>query len=195
MDKEEEKKRISKLCKDFLTDAWSEVSLEDIDCKELLSGYGNQTFHCSINHCKSLSKYEQTEYKDVIIRVYGSLLFGQKDRIKLNIEAGESLTMHILSLYGIAPKVLGVFAGGVIVEYIHNKVATAEDLKDPDLCAAVVRKIAKLHTMEVPIKRRPILLEKIDEIVRSTFIVQLVEEYENSKQALIKKYGDPINWK
>ncbi|RWS19017.1 hypothetical protein B4U80_14514, partial [Leptotrombidium deliense] len=111
-----EKKDILQKCHDFLHN-WNTLALHDVEISRLITGLANKTFRVSIKNTKPLNNND-VEYKDVIVRIYNSGLFKGESKLKFNGESAEVIVMQILSESGLAAKLLGVFAGGRIEEYI-----------------------------------------------------------------------------
>ncbi|RWS18528.1 choline kinase alpha-like protein, partial [Leptotrombidium deliense] len=127
-------------------------------------GFGNKSYYCSIKNCNEL-KTKVDEHEEVIVRVFESDLYS-KYSIKFSGEMAEPMIMERLSKIGIAPKVLGVFNKGIIVEFIPNKTTSVEDLSSIELSKAVIRKIALFNSQNMPISKKPTLLDKIDEMAK-----------------------------
>ncbi|RWS20108.1 hypothetical protein B4U80_12153, partial [Leptotrombidium deliense] len=153
----EERNKLVRLCVDFLDGSWTKVKIDNIDCKRLVIGFGNKSYHCSIKNCNEY-KTKVDEHEEVIVRVFESDIFSDKLSIKFSGEMVEPIVMERLSKVGISPKVLGVFNKGIIVEFIPSINATVEDLSSLELSKAVIRKIALFNSQNMPISKKPILL-------------------------------------
>ncbi|CAG2108024.1 unnamed protein product, partial [Medioppia subpectinata] len=57
----------------------------------------------------------------------------------------------ILSANGLAPKVLGVFDTGIILEFINGRYFGASDDQNPIAVSLLGQKLAKLHSLEMPV--------------------------------------------
>ncbi|RWS18225.1 Choline kinase alpha-like protein, partial [Leptotrombidium deliense] len=139
------------------------------------TGIANKTFRVSIKNTKVLNNND-VEHNDVIVRIYNSGLFKGESKLKFNGESAEVLVMQILSRSGLAPKLLGVFAGGRIEEYIPSSVASVDELTSVELGKAVIRKVAHYHTQIMPISKQPNLIEKLIDVVNNTNITGQVPD-------------------
>ncbi|RWS25868.1 hypothetical protein B4U80_13031 [Leptotrombidium deliense] len=166
--------KVISLCADYLNAIWRTVEPENIVCSKVECGAANSTVYCSIKNYKT---DKDIGAKEVIVHLYGNDLVADKEAFKFNGEAAEVVIVERLASLGMAPKVLGVFRGGRIEEYIPSKVATISDTKDVEFCKAVIRKIAKFHTLNLPICKTPNLTELI--LCETEFTKSLITEPNN----------------
>ncbi|CAG2113723.1 unnamed protein product [Medioppia subpectinata] len=92
-----------------------------------------------------------SEPKDVFIRFYG------KKWVKDNNESNERLTDIIINLltseHNLGPKVYGMFSEGIVGEYIDGHHMSPEDQLNPAIVKEFAQKLAKFHSLNVPIAR------------------------------------------
>ncbi|RWS02548.1 choline/ethanolamine kinase-like protein [Dinothrombium tinctorium] len=72
----------------------------------------------------------------------------------------ESVIFMLLSERNLGPKLYGIFPGGRLEEYISARALTCSELCDSDLSAVIARKLANVHSLNVPINKEPIWLFK-----------------------------------
>ena len=141
------KTRALELCSGHLQGSWTSITEDDIDVNSFGGGFVNRLFLCHNN--KSNEK--------VIIRLYGGKADSDICDLMKNIGIeGEVLIFHLLEVNGIGPKLLGVFDGGRIEECLEGTdVLTNEYLKDDKIMKLFAEKLAKMHSMEVPVSKKP----------------------------------------
>lgn len=61
--------------------------------------------------------------------------------------AGKAILMRELGHLGIGPKLLGLFKGGRLVEYIPSRTLNYDDLDDVDIRKQIARNLAKIHAI------------------------------------------------
>ena len=139
------KKRALELCSGHLKGSWSSLTEDDIEVTVHEGGLLNRIFLCSNNKSK----------ETVIIRLYGGKMPNSHMLKSIGIE-GEVLIFHLMSVNRIGPKLLGVFDGGRIEEYMKGSHTLDEDdLMNNEVIACIAKKLARVHAMEVPIDKRP----------------------------------------
>ena len=69
------------------------------------------------------------------------------------------INCHNLGELGLGPKLLGVFDGGRLEEFIPSRCLTTEDLvNNPLIRKQIMQKLARTHNLKnIPIDRRPFL--------------------------------------
>ncbi|CAG2183826.1 unnamed protein product, partial [Oppiella nova] len=116
--------------------------------QRISGGLTNQLYFCGIKNKSNESDVPQ----EVAIRLYGPKTMGVVD-----CEGNERLTDVIISLIvsdnKLGPKVYGIFPTGQIQHYYKHRQFKPEEQKDPKLVAEVFQKLARIHAMDVPIKR------------------------------------------
>lgn len=123
----------------------------------------NELFSCALpDNCKAI-KGEPTQ---VLVRFYGE---GCCDANELN-------TFRILSTKNISPRLYGDFEDGRIEEFLPSTNLTYKDLKDTHISAIIAKRLATIHTLDIPItgqsNRKPCIVNKcnqfLDAIVEQT---------------------------
>ncbi|KIH60133.1 Choline/ethanolamine kinase [Ancylostoma duodenale] len=89
-----------------------------------------------------------SEPRSVLLRIQT-----QKDASQLMREIAIDLSVH-----GYGPKLLGVFPGGRIEEFIPSRTLTAEEMSDPRFVAPLATLNAKLNNIEMPLPKSPQLV-------------------------------------
>ena len=139
------KKLALELCSGHLKGSWSSVTEDDIEVTVVEGGLVNRIFLCSNNRSN----------EKVIIRLYGGKMPNSNILKSIGIE-GEVLIFHLMSVNEIGPKLLGVFDGGRIQDYMEGShTLSNEDLMNNEVIASIAKKLARVHGMEVPIDKRP----------------------------------------
>lgn len=135
------------LCADHLKGSWASLSSDDdVEVKVIQGGFVNRIFHC----------HNKKSGESVLIRLYGGKILEQDNALRnIGIE-GEVLIFHIMSQLKIGPQLLGVFDGGRIEEFIPDcDILSNEDCASPKVMAAFARKLAKIHSLKVPVSKEP----------------------------------------
>jgi thiamine kinase-like enzyme len=98
---------------------------------------------------------------------------------------GEVLIFHLMDINGIGPKLLGVFDGGRIEQFLEGyHQLSNEDCANPDVMARFARKLAKLNSRKVPIRKKP---KDYIGIIRENFI----EHWPKYQKFIIEKEYPP----
>ncbi|CAG2178283.1 unnamed protein product, partial [Oppiella nova] len=137
----EDQLKVYELCKTHLGGHWSDVSADQLDIKRLTGGIINKSYCCS------LPQSAQTGHDKVFIRFNvdsPGRFFDKTHELVENIFASQA---------DISPKILGIFGNGFITEYIDCHYFTAEDDLNPRCVALLAKKVAKMHSLDVPIAK------------------------------------------
>lgn len=72
-------------------------------------------------------------------------------------EAIEAVVAHRMGELGLGPKVLGVFDGGRVEQFIPSRTLTDEHLERQDIRLSIARQLARIHctVTDLPIKKEP----------------------------------------
>ncbi|RWS01517.1 Choline kinase alpha-like protein [Dinothrombium tinctorium] len=126
-------------------------------------GFVNRTYFCSIKNCTIPAKFDNFEPKEVVIHLNGGgILDGIESCGYRTVgEVPLAAINQILAQNGFAPKIYGIFKGGRIEEFIPSRITSVDDFKSVELCMAFARKLAKLHSLQLPIPKVPELLDAI----------------------------------
>ena len=142
------KKRALELCSDYLQGSWSSLTEDDIDLNVIQAGFINRLFVC----------HNKKSNEKVIIRLYGGKVTKDlKENTLRNVGIeGEVLIFHLMNMQRIGPRLLGVFDGGRIEEYLEGGHTLSNDnCKNNELMSAVAQKFAKMHSLQMPLNKNP----------------------------------------
>ncbi|CAG2165229.1 unnamed protein product [Oppiella nova] len=138
----EDREKIYELCKNYLSNRWTEISANDLIIKPITDGFINKLFYCS------LPDNTDPDNGSVVLRFVENI--GDNDpRNETHILAIST----ILSQLNISPKILGVFPNGTINEFINCRYFDGKDDLNPEAVALLAQKLAKLHSLDLPIPK------------------------------------------
>ena len=89
----------------------------------------------------------------VIIRKYGGRVISEsraKKDLRPVTEIQELLIINALSREKLMPRLLGLFDGGRIEEFIDCRPMTGKDTADPDIMSDLAKNMARIHALDVP---------------------------------------------
>ena len=141
------KARALELCSSHLRGSWNEITEDNIEVTMIQGGFVNRIFLC----------HNKISNDRVLIRLYGGRMEvgNLKDRRHVGLE-GEVLIFHLMDKCGVGPKLLGVFDGGRIEEFIERAdTLSDEDCVNNDIMGAFARKLAIMHSQDIPLSRKP----------------------------------------
>ena len=138
----------------FLPNEWSDVDPKDISLKPFLGGFVNSLWIVDNN------KKHDSKFNKVILRHYGGNAFDLDQDfetsgstiIKLP-EVEETLIFQALSEKGWGPKLLGVFPGGRIEEFIPSHTLTPTEASHPEIIHDLAVSFARFHSLQLPLAR------------------------------------------
>ncbi|CAG2100036.1 unnamed protein product [Medioppia subpectinata] len=140
--------RCLQLCKEYLSDVWTQQTVDTIEVRRISGGMTNQLYYCGI---KSADGVSTTVPREVAVRLYGPKYFNNDGL------ADERLTDIIIGLMvsrnGLGPRVYGMFTGGQIQAYYKHRQFTKAEQNNPQLVRQVFEGLARVHAMDVPTKR------------------------------------------
>ncbi|KAK9874415.1 hypothetical protein WA026_002762 [Henosepilachna vigintioctopunctata] len=139
----------TRICKDYLNGSWKTVTPDTIGFKHISGGLSNLLYHISLP--ENVQDEIQDEPKEVLLRVYGQT-HGEG---ALEAIITESVIFTLLSERGLGPKLHGIFPGGRIEQYINARPLKNKELADEKLSKQIAQKMARIHTMEVPLDKEP----------------------------------------
>jgi choline/ethanolamine kinase len=148
------------LLSDHLQGEWSTSTEEDIDVSVIESGFVNRLFLC----------HNKKSDEKVVVRLYGGKILAMDGNILRNIGLeGEVLIFHLMDVNKIGPKLLGVFDGGRIEEYLDgSEILSNEEIENEETMEWFARKLAKMHSLKVPVCKKP---KDFLKIIRESFEV------------------------
>lgn len=100
----------------------------------------NALFCCSLPESMKVSNGEPTR---VLLRFYGNK--SKKSDISAQIEI-----FNLLSVNNLGPKLYGKFDDGRLEEFLPANSLTSEELMDPNISAIIAKKLAIVHSLNVP---------------------------------------------
>ncbi|GFT22026.1 choline kinase alpha [Nephila pilipes] len=135
-----------RICRDYLSGSWKSISSSDMVFRSISGGMSNFLYYCSLpeTHTPLVGEPHQ-----VLMRMYGQIHEGVEAKVT------ESVIFMMLSERNLGPKLYGIFPGGRLEEYIPARAMTCDELKAPEMSATIARKLAKVHTLNVPINKEP----------------------------------------
>ncbi|CAG2100653.1 unnamed protein product [Medioppia subpectinata] len=155
--------RCLQLCKEYLSDVWTQQTVDTIEVRRISGGMTNQLYYCGI---KGADKVSTPVPREVAVRLYGPKYFNN-DGV-----ADERLTDIIIGLMvsrnGLGPRVYGMFTGGQIHAYYKHRQFTKAEQSKPSLVRQVFERLARVHAMDVPTKREHWFFSTADKWYRKT---------------------------
>ncbi|CAH1107912.1 unnamed protein product [Psylliodes chrysocephalus] len=156
----------ARICRDYLHGAWKKANAKNIGFKHISGGLSNLLYHVSLpDFLSSETNKDQDEPREVLIRIYGQT-HGEG---ALEALITESVIFTLLSERGLGPKLHGIFPGGRIEQYINARPLLTKEMSDEKLSVQIAKKMAAIHTMEVPLHKEPDWLWNTLEKWLSTF--------------------------
>lgn len=108
---------------------------------------------------KNISKSVTTEPDQLIIRLFGGNLSADAMSAFKNLgESGEVLLRYHLSKHKFGPKLLGVFKGGLLEEFVPSHTATNEDFSNEQIRFEIARNFARYHSLGLPVSKKPVTM-------------------------------------
>ncbi|KAK6626814.1 hypothetical protein RUM44_009291 [Polyplax serrata] len=145
----EVKEMAATIVKDYLTGHWKSASPSNITVEKLKGGYSNLLYQITLPSIKNQN--EKTDPNTVLLRIH-RLNFGRYSSEQL---ITDSLVFMLMSERKLGPKLHGVFPGGRIEEYVPARSLSVSELGDPKISSIIARKVAEIHSMNVPISKNP----------------------------------------
>lgn len=154
--------RAHQLCSEHLGGAWTRISPREMSLEPISGGMSNQLFRCSLPESTILTNGEPSQ---ILLRIYGDQSRNCDMSIQLEI-------FSLLSSRELGPKLYGNFDDGRLEEFLPATSLTSEELMDSEISSIIAKKIATVHSLDVPIDRNSTwLTERLDEW--SEFLVNL----------------------
>ncbi|XP_054157051.1 choline/ethanolamine kinase-like [Oppia nitens] len=189
---EDIKERCLQLCQDYIAGDWIRQTVDTIEVIRITGGLTNQLYKCSIIEPIGST----TDPSVVAIRLYGSKYYN-KDICDGSERLSDIIIAMMMSVKKLGPELLGVFTGGDITAFYKHRQFKLEEQKNDKLVEELFRKIAQIHAMNVPLKKKHWLLNEIDTISRHvlncTPYRQLICEH-NCETLKTYDIKDEIRW-
>ncbi|XP_065348123.1 choline/ethanolamine kinase-like [Cloeon dipterum] len=142
--------RAFSLCKEYLHGSWNTIKQADLQIQQISGGLSNLLYLCSLP--AGVSPHGN-EPPCVLLRLYGQVR-GETEEA-LDGLLTEAVIFTLLSESQKGPKLLGVFPGGRLEEYIPARPLLTKELHETRLSAMIASKLAQIHAMNVPINKHP----------------------------------------
>ena len=134
-----------KLLQDYIPNEFKSLSAEEIEVKVQQGGL--------VNTLKLIIK-KKDNYRVLIREFGGNLLDGELFRSLRSPLSWQLLLFHELSNLGIGPKLLGVFEGGRIEEFIPSHTLMPEEFNDEGILKDLAINTARIHSLKLPISKQ-----------------------------------------
>ena len=108
----------------------------------------------------------------VLVRIYGGkmVVVGSGEPYRTLTEPGEILLFNKLGELGYGPKLFGVFDGGRLEEFIPSHTLSDSDLMDKNIRQDFARKLARYHSIKLPLGTKPVDQYNVISIKHANFI-------------------------
>nr|XP_022911009.1 choline/ethanolamine kinase isoform X2 [Onthophagus taurus] len=191
----EMKELAARICRDYLNGPWKQVSAQNIGFNHISGGLSNLLYHISLPETPQQRQHPKKKSQDptsVLIRVYGPT---HGDR-GIEHMITESVIFTLLSERGLGPKLYGLFPGGRIEQYINARPLQTRELSDPKLTHLIAKKMASIHSMEVPLQKEPgWLWETIDKWLKRTELILSSDKVPDLAKILTQiDYKEEVGW-
>lgn len=143
---EKMRSRAYQVCRDYLLGAWKQINQDSMVMRQISGGLSNHLYYCAL---PPSHKPVTTEPKEVLLRIYGQM-HGED---ALENMLAESVIFTLLSERKLGPRLYGVFPGGRLEQYIQARSLMREELRDPELSRQIACKVARVHSLNVPISK------------------------------------------
>ncbi|XP_074599484.1 choline kinase alpha-like [Brevipalpus obovatus] len=114
--------------------------------QRLPAGRSNRVYLCSIQSRNNNEQY-------LIVRLYGSSFIEASQSASHNREK-EVLICFIASEKRIGPKLVGLFDGGRIEEFVPSSHPTCDQYEGPSVFKVLAEKIAAIHSINMPVPKK-----------------------------------------
>jgi choline/ethanolamine kinase len=132
------RERAHKICCDYLGGAWTTITSREMLFAPISGGMSNQLFCCSLPDHVKLVNGEPTQ---ALLRLYGD----RNCDITLQVQIFE-----LLSKKDLGPKLYGSFEDGRLEEFLPASSLTCDELMNHDISSIIARKLAAVHSLNVP---------------------------------------------
>ncbi|KAI1299612.1 Choline kinase alpha [Halotydeus destructor] len=150
-EKDISKEEALEFCANFVGGSWENLSQGDFEMQVLRRGMINRIFVCE-NKCVDDGNLD--EPKKVILRLYGGKVL-HVDHIWRNGGVMEEvLVSHVMSYLKLGPRLLGVFPGGRLEQYLESRPFGHKDFLAPKMEALFARNLARMHAIKMPFAKK-----------------------------------------
>ncbi|XP_054157311.1 uncharacterized protein LOC128955663 [Oppia nitens] len=189
---EDIKEQCLQLCQDYIAGDWIRQTVETIEVKRITGGLTNQLYKCSI-----ITPEANTTVTNIVaIRIYG-IKWTENNVYEDNARLSDIIVSVMVSEKKLGPKLLGIFNGGEISYFYNHRYFKLEEQNDVKLVEELFQKIARIHAMNVPIKRKHWMINEMEDnykkVKNQSSITQLIDEL-NCETLKTVDISNEINW-
>lgn len=132
--------RALKICCEHLGGAWKKISVDQISVTPISGGMTNQLYCCSLPESFNLPEGEPNQ---ALLRLYGDQWRDCDMSLQVKI-------FELLSERELGPKLYGKFDDGRLEEFLPAQSLTSAEMCDPKISQIIARKLARVHSLDVP---------------------------------------------
>lgn len=141
MNAEVDSAEILNLIHGHLDRSWHAVTQDELVIKKIAFGFINRNY-----------VIERRDGQKVLLKLYGGNVAADEADITLSMEQ-EILTCATWSRIGSGPKLLAVFPGGRMEEFIESHTIIPSEYQDPGIRRQLAKAIATFHSLDLPFRR------------------------------------------
>ncbi|KAI1298698.1 Choline/ethanolamine kinase [Halotydeus destructor] len=145
------KEAAMKYCANFIGGSWATLDQQHFDIQVIPRGMINRIFLCEN---KSEDNGVPNEPKKVVLRLYGGKTLIPEKLWRNGGVMEDVMVTHTMSSLGLGPKLLGVFPGGRLEQYVEGRMFSDEDFQSPEMETLFARKLARMHAIKMPFSRK-----------------------------------------
>lgn len=132
------------LCAQYLGGAWKDIDIQQFSLRKLSGGLTNLVFCCELSPDVAIVANEP---RSVLLRIQT-----QSDSLQLMREIAVFMN---LSANGYGPKLLAIFPGGRIEEFIPSRNPRKEEYISERYLPTIATLLAKVNNIEMPLPKSP----------------------------------------
>lgn len=131
-----------KLAQDYIGGHWNEAAERDVALSVQKGGLSSRLYIL-----------QDSDGHRILVRLFGGKMVDQKHTAQ---DAIQAIFMFKLGQLQLSPKVLGVFDGGRLEEYIPSRPIVDDDLRESEIRKQIARKLARIHCVgrDFPISKQ-----------------------------------------
>uniref|UniRef100_A0A914ZMR0 Choline/ethanolamine kinase n=1 Tax=Parascaris univalens TaxID=6257 RepID=A0A914ZMR0_PARUN len=146
--------RTRELCATYLGGIWETLRTDQIRLKVQEGGLNNFNFVVRLpDDVQTLDN----EPRSALLRIYCNM--------DVNEVTVETVIVALLSQRSLGPRLLGIFPGGRLEEFIPSRILTNKEFCNPHVAYEVGRILAHVHSLDMPITRRPRLTDIVEGLI------------------------------
>ncbi|WKY00253.1 hypothetical protein Q1695_014809 [Nippostrongylus brasiliensis] len=132
------------LCAEYLGGVWGQIDSTQLKLKRMSGGLTNLVFSCEL---PANVRPIASEPRIVLLRIQT-----QSDSLQLTREVA---IMMNLNAHGFGPKLLAIFPGGRIEEFIPSRNLTKEESLDKNFIRNIAKLTAEINDVDMPLPKSP----------------------------------------